>query len=252
MKNNKLSKGQLVAIVAVIVVMVIAIAVGGILIYQNFNGNVSETSSTETTESQAEDTTDTVATVDTTDEVEKATSQDTTEQEGKETTSKNNNSNNISDTQSNTTSTKSHKEEVIEEVKIEDADKEAKGKNVLKVNGVKCDIGDTITVVLNLKTPETLINFQGTTYFDSEYLECVSTTMNVSGMINAKTDSILYNGSEISKGFNFTGYGTMYVAEFKVLKKGNTTITNDFEVLSNMDMKLIDEKDCVVDLVIYN
>lgn len=73
---------------------------------------------------------------------------------------------------------------------------------VCKINGTNCNVGDTITVALNMKTPKVLVNFQGYTDFDSSNLKFVSAKINANGgLINCVNNTIYYNGSNISKGY---------------------------------------------------
>ncbi|MGN1131240.1 MAG: hypothetical protein ACI4Q8_07805, partial [Ruminococcus sp.] len=118
---------------------------------------------------------------------------------------------------------------------------------VCKINGTNCNVGDTITVALNMKTPKVLINFQGYTDFDTSYLKFVSAKINVNGgLINCVNNSILYNGVNISKGYDFTTTGTLYTATFKVKKAGSTTIKNTMQVMSDMNMTDVKESDCKI------
>ncbi len=125
--------------------------------------------------------------------------------------------------------------------------------NVCKINGTNCKVGDTITVALNMKTPKVLINFQGHTDFDSSYLKFVDANISVNGsVINCVNNSILYNGSNISKGYDFTTTGTLYTATFKVKKAGTTTIKNTMQVMSDMNLDSVKEKDCTISVKVYS
>ncbi len=119
------------------------------------------------------------------------------------------------------------------------------------INGTTCYVGDTISVTLNLTTPKVLINYQGYTDFDSEYLKIVSAKSNTSGLVNGKANQILYNASDLN-GLDFTSKGTIYTATFKVKKAGSTSIKNTFEVLSDMDLKPVSVSSCKSEIVIYN
>lgn len=125
-------------------------------------------------------------------------------------------------------------------------------KKVLKVNGVDCYVGDTITVALNIETPEVLMNFQGYTKYDDQYLEFVGVEANVNGLFNDHESCIYYNGSDINKGFDFTEKGTMYTATFKVKKAGSTGIVNTIEVLTDLKDKVVNPKDAIITIGIYN
>lgn len=122
---------------------------------------------------------------------------------------------------------------------------------VCKINGTKCYVGDTITVALNVKTPKVLVNFQGYTEYDSSYLKFVSAKANVNGLVNDHNSAIYYNGSDISRGFDFTNTGTLYTATFKVKKAGSTTIKNIMQVLTDMNDTPVKESDCTISVKVY-
>ena len=104
-----------------------------------------------------------------------------------------------------------------------------------KINGVTCYVGDTISITLNLKCSKTLVNYQGYTNFDTDYLKCKSTKANV-GIVNNKDDKIYYNASDIN-GMDFSNEGTIYTAQFTVKKSGSTSIKNTLQILTDMNDK---------------
>ncbi len=101
------------------------------------------------------------------------------------------------------------------------------------INGVTCYVGDTISVTLNLKCAKTLVNYQGYSTFNTDYLKCVSVKANV-GIVNNKDDKIYYNASDIN-GMDFSGNGTIYTARFTVKKSGSTSIKNTMQILTDMN-----------------
>ncbi|MEE3428678.1 MAG: hypothetical protein VZQ55_06905 [Ruminococcus sp.] len=103
------------------------------------------------------------------------------------------------------------------------------------INGTTCYVGDTISVTLNLKSSKVLENYQGYSEFDSNYLSCKS-VKSTTGIANHKGSKIYYNASVIT-GMDFTSGGTVYTAEFKIKKAGSTTLTNTFELLTDIDDK---------------
>lgn len=103
------------------------------------------------------------------------------------------------------------------------------------INGVKCYVGDTISITLNLKCSKTLVNYQGYTTFDTGYLKCSSTKANV-GIVNNKDEKIYYNASDIN-GMDFSNEGTIYTAKFTVKKAGSTSIKNTLQILTDMNDK---------------
>ena len=96
---------------------------------------------------------------------------------------------------------------------------------VLKVNGKKVYVGDTITVTVDMTTPVVLVNYQGFTQYDSNVLKFVSAKSNSGGLTNNKDSAIYYNSSILS-GIDFTSGGTIYTAEFEVIGEGSTNINN--------------------------
>lgn len=101
------------------------------------------------------------------------------------------------------------------------------------INGVTCYVGDTISVTLNLKCAKTLVNYQGYSTFNTDYLKCVSVKANV-GIVNNKDDKIYYNASDIN-GMDFSENGTIYTARFTVKKSGSTSIKNTMQILTDMN-----------------
>lgn len=148
---------------------------------------------------------------------------------------------------SNTTATTSEAIPVVEPT----TNSNHNSTEVCKINGTKCYVGDTITVALNVKTPKVLINFQGYTEYDSSYLKFVSAKANVNGLVNNHESVIYYNGSDISRGFDFTNTGTLYTATFKVQKSGSTTIKNIMQVLTDMNDTPVKESDCTISVKVY-
>lgn len=125
-------------------------------------------------------------------------------------------------------------------------------KDVLTVNGTKCYVGDNITIAVNLKTPVVLENFQGTTSYDNSYLKFVNAQANTNGLVNDHESVIYYNGSNISTGFDFTKNGTIYTATFKVLKKGSTKVTNDIEILTELNGDPVNLDKCSHSVEVYS
>lgn len=169
------------------------------------------------------------------------------------TSTKNNSSKKTTTSSKNTSSGSSNSADTdkIQQIKPETTPVDTK-EDVLKINGVKCNVGNTITVTLDFKTPKVLENFQGYTEYDRNYLEFVSVKGNVNGMFNEKDGVIYYNGSDIMKGFDFTSTGTMYTATFKVLKEGSTQIQNTVEVMSDQTSKAVSPDNCDISFGIFN
>ncbi len=119
------------------------------------------------------------------------------------------------------------------------------------INGTTCYVGDTINVTLNLYAPKVLVNYQGFTDFDGNYLSCTSTKSTSGGLVNAKGNQILYNASNLN-GLDFTSTGTVYTAKFKVKKAGSTTITNTLEVLCDLKDVPLDKNTCKTTVAVYS
>ena len=108
-------------------------------------------------------------------------------------------------------------------------------------NSYTCSVGDTITYVFNLKTPEALEDFQATTNYDSGMLELIEADsaemFPVAGsIVICNTDlqnTIKYNAVNIS-GMDFTKGGALISLDFKVLDSGNTTIGTTLEYMDSV------------------
>ena len=122
---------------------------------------------------------------------------------------------------------------------------------VLKVNGKKVYVGDTITVTVDMTTPVVLVNYQGFTQYDSSVLKFVSAKSNSGGLTNNKDSAIYYNSSILS-GIDFTSGGTIYTAEFEVIGEGSTNINNTLEIVSDLDLKDVGVDNCKVKVNIYD
>ena len=127
-----------------------------------------------------------------------------------------------------------------------------KDEKILTINGTKCNVGNTVTITLNVKTPVVLENYQGFTEYDDSVLEFVSIKGNVSGMFNNHESAIYYNGSDIGAGYDFTKEGTLYTATFKVLKSGSTKINNVIEVMSDKNSEAVDQSKCQYTIGVFN
>ena len=272
---KKFRKQEIIALSVIGALMVATIVIGVILITGNANKvNNSlqpSTSSSEElaqyegmvahkNETQPQQEEGTEATAETSVEKETAT---TKAEENKNTATSKTNKNNKKPTKNNSadktpTATKkpnnssnSDNSDKIPQVKPETKPVD-KNEDVLKINGVKCNVGNTITVTLDFKTPKVLENFQGYTEYDTGVLQFVSIKGNVNGMFNEKDGVIYYNGSDIMTGYDFTSKGTMYTATFKVLKSGTTELENTVEVMSDQTSKAVSPKDCQIGFGIFN
>lgn len=124
-------------------------------------------------------------------------------------------------------------------------------KDVCIVNGKKCCVGDTITMTLNLKTPKVLVNYQGYTSFDTSKLKFISADSEADALTNCK-DGIIYYNASVLRGIDFTSTGTVYYARFKVKEAGTTSISNTFQVLTDMDDNPVKESKCEIGIEIFD
>ena len=113
---------------------------------------------------------------------------------------------------------------------------------VATINGKKYKVGDTVTATYTLKCPEVLVNFQGTVKYDTAILKATNAKLsrpaNASSICSYKsTGRILFNGSEISEGYDYTTEGKFLTVTYKVVGSGKTTPTMLWEVATGFDMK---------------
>ena len=124
----------------------------------------------------------------------------------------------------------------------------------LKVNGKTCYVGDTITVVLNITSQKTIVNYQGALSFDKKYLKLKDVKSNDFGVANFNGTDILYNASSIN-GMNFSETGTIFTATFEVKATGSTKVKNDLEIISelvNNSIKQLSNSDYKATVEIYS
>lgn len=106
-------------------------------------------------------------------------------------------------------------------------------KKELKVNGTTCYVGDTISVVLNITSQKSIVNYQGTMSFDTKYLKLKETKSNSIGLVNGGANEIMFNASSIN-GMNFSETGTVFTATFEVLSEGSTQLKENMEIISEL------------------
>lgn len=250
-KRRKFKTNEKIALVVLALLMVIVIGAGAYIIVNNVNEANREATNTTHTTVKIE----TTAVPETTAEnpaTEKYATKSSAKNPGKTSSVSKNNSNNTPSKNTNTSNpakTKSSKTKSKTSSKkppvknnsgkisivTPEKNKSHKSKDKCIINGTTCYVGDTISVTLNLKSAKILENYQGHTKFDSGFLTCKSVKANT-GIANDKGDTIYYNASVIS-GMDFTYTGTVYTAKFTVNKPGSTTITNTFELLTDINDK---------------
>lgn len=243
MKRRKFTTAEKITLTVLSVLMAAVIGVGAYLIISNVNkANYEATNTTHTTikivtTAIPETTVEHAATEKIISKPEKKESKASSDKSAS--TSKSTKSTDKK-TKSKTTSTKTTRSSAGDnpaKVSVVTPEKNTKHKSSDKcvINGTTCYVGDTISVTLNLKSSKVLENYQGYSEFDSNYLSCKS-VKSTTGITNHKGSKIYYNASVIT-GMDFTSGGTVYTAEFKIKKAGSTTLTNTFELLTDIDDK---------------
>lgn len=107
--------------------------------------------------------------------------------------------------------------------------------NACSIDGSKFAVGDTVTCVYNLTSPEKLVNFQAYIKYDSKYLTVKSAELeglaSSSSIVNSKAkDRINFNGSNISRGYDYTKGGSFLTVTYEVKAAGATTTSFVWEV----------------------
>ncbi len=113
----------------------------------------------------------------------------------------------------------------------------------LNVDGktYEAEVGETVTYVFNLKTPEALEDFQATTTYDSGVLELLSSDTKemfpVAGEIvvcnTELNNTIKYNAVNLS-GMDFTKGGVFISLKFRVKDSGGTSVGTTLEYMDSV------------------
>lgn len=108
--------------------------------------------------------------------------------------------------------------------------------SVLKIDGKSFSVGDTVTCILSIKTPEFIENFQGQINYDTKYLECTKAKFlgeaRGGSILNYKTNPgvIKFNGSSGVDGYDFTGGADMIEITYTVKAGGSTTPADKWDI----------------------
>lgn len=108
--------------------------------------------------------------------------------------------------------------------------------SVLKIDGKSFNVGDTVTCILSIKTPEFIENFQGQINYDTKYLECTKAKFlgeaRGGSILNYKTNPgvIKFNGSSGVDGYDFTGGADMIEITYTVKAGGSTTPADKWDI----------------------
>lgn len=100
--------------------------------------------------------------------------------------------------------------------------------NACILDGNKFAVGDTVTCVYKLTSPEKLENYQAEISYNTKYLSVKSAYLDgpaeSGGLLNYNLNGkIKFNGSNISKGYNYTKEDNFVVVNYEIKKSGSTT-----------------------------
>lgn len=112
------------------------------------------------------------------------------------------------------------------------------GSSGVKLGGKTYSVGDTVTCVYKVESPDAFINYQCTLYYDSDLLKV--TNAKTAG--DAKSGSVVnYNldGKVKFNGINLTGYdyidgGDFFTVTYEVVGNGTAEPELDFEIVTDM------------------
>lgn len=112
----------------------------------------------------------------------------------------------------------------------------------LSIDGNKYSIGNTVTCVYQLTTPENLENYQAIIKYDSKYLKVKNAEMSgpaASGsVLNYNlTNQIKFNGINISSGYNYKKTKDFVTVTYEVVAGGSTKPTFNWEVATGVSQK---------------
>lgn len=112
---------------------------------------------------------------------------------------------------------------------------------ICNVDGADYHVGDTVTSVYSLTSPETLVNFQAYITYNNKYLKVTSAELKnsarSSSIINyANLDNqICFNGSNITKGYDYTATKEFVEVTYEVIAEGSTTTKFTWEVARGLE-----------------
>lgn len=114
--------------------------------------------------------------------------------------------------------------------------------NACSIDGNKYAVGDTVTCVYKLTSPETLENYQAYIKYDSKYLSVKSAFLespaNSGGILNFKLKGkVNFNGSNISSGYDYTESGKFVTVNYVVKQAGATSTSVNWQVATGVSGK---------------
>lgn len=135
--------------------------------------------------------------------------------------SKSNNNNNSSGNNSSSSSNKTSKPSSNTHKPVTDS-------NACTLDGNKFAVGDTVTCVYKLTSPEKLENYQAEISYDTKYLSVKSAYLDgpaeSGGLLNYNLKGkVKFNGSNITKGYNYTKEDNFVVVNYEIKASGSTT-----------------------------
>lgn len=106
----------------------------------------------------------------------------------------------------------------------------------LNIDGESFNVGDTVTCIMNVKTPGVAENYQATLTYDGDYLEVTKAKLvgdaTSGGIINYKNPGVIkFNGSNISSGYDYTDGGAFLEITYKVKDSGSTKPSINWEIV---------------------
>ena len=149
--------------------------------------------------------------------------------------SKSNNNNNSSGNNSSSSSNKTSKPSSNTHKPVTDS-------NACTLDGNKFAVGDTVTCVYKLTSPEKLENYQAEISYDTKYLSVKSAYLDgpaeSGGLLNYNLKGkVKFNGSNITKGYNYTKEDNFVVVNYEIKASGSTTPTFTWIVATGVSEK---------------
>lgn len=114
--------------------------------------------------------------------------------------------------------------------------------NYCNLDGHKYAVGDTVTCVYKLSSPEVLENYQAYISYDTKYLSVKSARLDgpakSGGLLNFKLNGkIKFNGSNISSGYDYTDKDNFVIVNYVIKATGSTTPSFKWEVATGESKK---------------
>lgn len=149
--------------------------------------------------------------------------------------SKSNNNNNSSGNNSSSSSNKTNKPSSNTHKPVTDS-------NACTLDGNKFAVGDTVTCVYKLTSPEKLENYQAEISYDTKYLSVKSAYLDgpaeSGGLLNYNLKGkVKFNGFNITKGYNYTKEDNFVVVNYEIKASGSTTPTFTWIVATGVSEK---------------